>query len=53
MAEAKTQFRTDDLRIKEIKELVPPSHVLREFPVSEKAGKTVYETRQRDRKSVV
>jgi len=46
MAEAKTQFRTDDLRIKEIKELVPPSHVLREFPVSEKAGKTVYDTRQ-------
>lgn len=46
MAEAKTQFRTDDVRIKEIKELVPPSHVLREFPVSEKAGKTVYETRQ-------
>jgi 3-deoxy-7-phosphoheptulonate synthase len=46
MAEAKAQFRTDDLRIKEIKELVPPSHVLREFPVSEKAGKTVYDTRQ-------
>ena len=46
MAEAKTQFRTDDVRIKEIKELVPPSHVLREFPVSDKAGKTVYETRQ-------
>jgi len=46
MAEAKTQPRTDDLRIKEIKELVPPSHVLREFPVSDKAAKTVYETRQ-------
>jgi 3-deoxy-7-phosphoheptulonate synthase len=37
--------KTDDLRIKEIKELVPPSHVLREFPVSEKAAKAVYETR--------
>ena len=24
---------TDDLRIKEIKELVPPAHVFREFPV--------------------
>jgi 3-deoxy-7-phosphoheptulonate synthase len=39
------QYRTDDLRIKEIKELVPPSHVLREFPISEKAAKLVYETR--------
>ena len=38
--------KTDDLRIKEIKELVPPSHVLREFPVSEVAAKTVYETRR-------
>ena len=37
--------KTDDLRIKEIKELVPPSHVLREFPVSEKAAKAVYDTR--------
>jgi 3-deoxy-7-phosphoheptulonate synthase len=45
MAEAKTQYRTDDLRIREIKELVPPSHVLREFPISEKAAKLVYETR--------
>ena len=45
MAEAKTQYRTDDLRIKEIKELVPPTHVLREFPVSEKVAKLVYETR--------
>ncbi len=40
------QYRTDDVRIKEIKELVPPSHVLREFPVSEKAAKTTFETRQ-------
>jgi 3-deoxy-7-phosphoheptulonate synthase len=39
------QYRTDDLRIKEIKELVPPSHVLREFPISEKAARLVYETR--------
>ena len=45
MAEAKSQYRTDDLRIKEIKELVPPTHVLREFPVSEKVAKLVYETR--------
>jgi len=39
------QYRTDDLRIKEIKELVPPSHVLREFPLTEKAGKTTFDTR--------
>jgi len=39
-------YRTDDLRIKEIKELVPPSHVLREFGITEKAARTVYETRQ-------
>src|SRR5215210_3843677 len=40
------QYKTDDLRIKEIKELVPPSHVLREFGITEKAAKTVVETRQ-------
>src|SRR5688572_26722560 len=38
--------QTDDLRIKEIKELVPPSHLLREFPVSEASAGTVYETRR-------
>ena len=38
--------RTDDVRIKEIKELVPPAHVLREFPVSEKAAQVTYESRQ-------
>ena len=38
--------RTDDLRIKEIKELVPPSHVLREFPISEKSAQLIYDTRQ-------
>ncbi len=38
--------RTDDVRIKEIKELVPPSHVLREFPVSEMAAQLIFETRQ-------
>ena len=40
------QYRTDDLRIKEIKELVPPAHVLREFPVSENAARLVSETRE-------
>jgi len=40
------QFRTDDVRVKEIKELVPPAHVLREFPISEKTAKLTYETRE-------
>jgi 3-deoxy-7-phosphoheptulonate synthase len=40
------QYRTDDLRIKEIKELAPPSHLLRDLNLTEKAGKTVVETRQ-------
>ncbi|HYC45075.1 MAG TPA: 3-deoxy-7-phosphoheptulonate synthase, partial [Burkholderiales bacterium] len=40
------QYRTDDLRIREIKELTPPSHILREFSLTEKAAKTVVEARQ-------
>ena len=36
---------TDDLRIKEIKELVPPSHVFREFPVGVQAAQTTHEAR--------
>ena len=40
------EYRTDDLRIKEIKELLPPAHVLREFPITQRAAQTVYETRQ-------
>jgi len=39
------EFRTDDIRVKEIKELVPPVHVLREFPISERAAKLTFETR--------
>ncbi|MBI1396320.1 MAG: 3-deoxy-7-phosphoheptulonate synthase AroG [Betaproteobacteria bacterium] len=37
--------RTDDLRIREIKELAPPSHLLREFPCSDHAAETVSEAR--------
>jgi 3-deoxy-7-phosphoheptulonate synthase len=37
---------TDDLRIKEIKELVPPAHVFREYPVSTRAAQTTYAARQ-------
>jgi 3-deoxy-7-phosphoheptulonate synthase len=32
--------RTDDLRIREMKELTPPSHLIREFACSEKAANT-------------
>jgi len=35
----------DDVRIREIKELSPPAHILREFPVSEKAARTTFEAR--------
>ena len=36
---------TDDLRIREMKELAPPAHLIREFPVSQEAGKVVSECR--------
>ncbi|HYG69538.1 MAG TPA: 3-deoxy-7-phosphoheptulonate synthase [Anaeromyxobacteraceae bacterium] len=38
--------RTDDLRIKEIKELAPPAHLIREFPCTEKVAATVHDARQ-------
>ena len=37
--------RTDDLRIKEIRELAPPAHVMRELMNSEAASDTVYSGR--------
>ena len=39
-------FTTDDLRIRAIKELAPPAHLIREFPCSEKAATTVHGARQ-------
>jgi 3-deoxy-7-phosphoheptulonate synthase len=39
-------FTTDDLRIRAIKELAPPAHLLREFPCSEKAATVVHDARQ-------
>jgi len=36
----------DDVRITEIKELAPPSHVLRELPATEAAAATTYAARQ-------
>ncbi len=38
--------RTDDLRIKEIKELAPPAHLLRELALSENAANTTFGARQ-------
>ncbi|MBA3032530.1 MAG: 3-deoxy-7-phosphoheptulonate synthase AroG [Gammaproteobacteria bacterium] len=35
----------DDVRIREIKELSPPGHVLREYPVTETAAATTYDAR--------
>ena len=35
----------DDTRIRGITELAPPSHLLREFPASERAGATTFEAR--------
>ncbi len=40
------QYRTDDLRIKEIKELITPAQLLGDFPITPNAARTVYETRQ-------
>ncbi len=39
------QFMTDDLRIKEIKELVPPAHLIGELACSEKASHSVHDAR--------
>jgi 3-deoxy-D-arabino-heptulosonate 7-phosphate (DAHP) synthase len=36
----------DDTRITEITELAPPSHLLREFPVSDAAAVTTFDRRQ-------
>src|SRR5437764_10774249 len=36
---------TDDIRIREIKELAPPSHLLREFPISGRATETAFAAR--------
>jgi 3-deoxy-7-phosphoheptulonate synthase len=44
-AELTMKHIVDDVRIREIKELSPPAHLLREFPVSELAATTTYEAR--------
>jgi 3-deoxy-7-phosphoheptulonate synthase len=37
---------TDDLRIKEIRELSPPEDIRKEFPLTERATQVTYETRR-------
>jgi 3-deoxy-7-phosphoheptulonate synthase len=39
-------YKTDDVRIREIKELAPPAHLMREFPLDQAAAKVVYDARQ-------
>ena len=39
-------IRTDDLRIRELKELIPPAHLIREFNCTDKAAATVSKSRQ-------
>src|SRR5262244_2994899 len=39
-------YRTDDLRIREIKELLPPDTIRSEFPLTERAAEVTYETRR-------
>lgn len=41
-----TQYRTDDLRIKQITEVRPPIDLHQQYPITETAAKTVYDTRQ-------
>jgi 3-deoxy-7-phosphoheptulonate synthase len=43
---ASVKIHIDDVRIQEIKELIPPSHVLREFPATPKAAEVAFNTRQ-------
>ena len=37
---------TDDLRVRAIRELAPPSHLIREFPCSPRAAETASASRQ-------
>ncbi len=43
---ASVKIHIDDVRIQEIKELIPPAHVLREFPATPKAAEVAFHTRQ-------
>ncbi len=37
---------TDDVRIRELKELTPPAHLIREFPCAEPVSELIYNARQ-------
>jgi 3-deoxy-7-phosphoheptulonate synthase len=39
-------YNTDDIRIREIRELSPPEDVRQEFPITERAAQVTFETRQ-------
>ncbi len=39
-------YNTDDVRIRGIKELSPPSHLAREFPCTDKASETTFRARE-------
>ncbi len=39
-------YNTDDVRIRGVKELTPPSYLMREFPVTDQASSTVYRARE-------
>ena len=41
------RYMTDDLRIREINELAPPAHLIREFPCTDRASITVHESARR------
>ncbi|MFN3986466.1 MAG: 3-deoxy-7-phosphoheptulonate synthase AroG [Rhodocyclaceae bacterium] len=43
---ASVKIHIDDVRIQEIKELIPPAHVLREFPATPTAAEVAFQTRQ-------
>jgi len=43
---ARATLPIDDTRIREIMELAPPAHLLREFPASERSATTTFEARQ-------
>ncbi len=42
----RTMYKTDDVRISEIKQLLPPVAILERFPATDHAAKTVYDSRQ-------
>lgn len=42
----KMKRATDDLRVKEILELAPPAHLMREFPCSDEASETTFGARE-------